>query len=504
MTRGVAHGRPDALFTWARARMGRWYFDALIALLSLFVCLLVIPLLAISQVPLWTGHFARWRYVVAFVLLAVLWIPGIMALVLHRRHFAVVSYLRGEEVDPAEVWNAAVLRVPASALIVTLVWSAVVMVPAVVFTGIAEGFNTATLIGAVFGGLVLACGAGALSFLLLELGLVPVAREVAELLPAEFSGLSWMTMGRRLALIISSAAMSAGGLTAGFVYGFDRRWRPWATVDVTLALVLTYIGLIVALVSFNVIRRIDEITGAFNRVGSERSARVLPSFGDDFDVFGQSFNQMVSVLETQSAELRASRARIVALSDDTRRQLERDLHDGAQQHLAVVGMHIARLERMTADRPELSACVEPLRGMLGGVADLMRTLARGIYPAELESDGITAALQSAQSLTRVPVRIRAGGLSEWPASISAALYFCCWEMVQLAERSGSERASVQIQLAEADDHVWFEFLAPHVGSNSQPDFSVFFEDRIGAVGGTVEIGIDQWETLTATGTVPLP
>lgn len=94
---------------------------------------------------------------------------------------------------------------------------------------------------------------------------------------------------------------------------------------------------------------------------------------------------------TQFADLRASRARIVEAGDRERRRLERDLHDGAQQHLVGVLLAIRLLRsRMDEASPELVDAEEEL---LGAIADL-RDLARGLYPVVLRDEGLPAAFSA--------------------------------------------------------------------------------------------------------------
>jgi signal transduction histidine kinase len=127
------------------------------------------------------------------------------------------------------------------------------------------------------------------------------------------------------------------------------------------------------------------------------------------------------------ADLQASRARLVAAGDAERRRLERDLHDGAQQRLVALGMHLRLLESRIQDDPaaaELLAAAAA--GELATSLDELRELARGIHPAVLEH-GLAAALDSLAGRAPVPTRVRFEGERPLPRPVELAAYFVASE-----------------------------------------------------------------------------
>jgi signal transduction histidine kinase len=145
-------------------------------------------------------------------------------------------------------------------------------------------------------------------------------------------------------------------------------------------------------------------------------------------------------LRAQLTELRASRTRIVQASDEERRRLERNLHDGAQQRLLSLGLALqlarAQLGPETNGAPELlSEAEDELRAAL----DELRELAHGIHPAILTDQGLAVALRSLAERSRVPVMIAAAPEQSLGESIEAAAYFLVSE--SLANCAKYARAS---------------------------------------------------------------
>jgi signal transduction histidine kinase len=109
--------------------------------------------------------------------------------------------------------------------------------------------------------------------------------------------------------------------------------------------------------------------------------------------------------------LRASLARVVAAANDERRRVERDIHDGAQQQLALIGVKLAYLERLAREDSAVAELAFQLRGDLENALAELRDLAHGIYPPLLESDGLRAALDEAVRRAPGPARLECRPIS---------------------------------------------------------------------------------------------
>jgi signal transduction histidine kinase len=209
----------------------------------------------------------------------------------------------------------------------------------------------------------------------------------------------------------------------------------------------------------------------------------------------------------QAADLRASRQRIVAAQDEERRRLERNIHDGAQQHLVALAVKL-RLAKglLLKDTDQGRRMLVELRGETDAALDTLRSLALGIYPPLLEDQGIAAALAAQYTRSSLPVRLETDGIRRYPIELEAAVYFCTLEALQNAakyahatqitisfrERDGSLEFSV------ADDGVGFDPSANGRGTGVQG-----IRDRISVFGGDATIESSPGRGTTVRGRVPI-
>lgn len=477
--------RMDALVDRARVVLGRWYLHGLVVATAILVVTVTVPLQNVTQVPFWTSGFGEWWYLGIFSAIAAVAAPFVLGLVVVPRHRAVLAHLRGQEVDPADVWRECVTRLPATAAVTTLVWGTVVVGAGVAVVGRWEDFSAATYVGAYASHALILVGVGAFYLMVWELALLPIAKEVAPRLPADFAETSRITGRRRLMLLNTAITFTVGSEAAGLSMGFSQDGRAWVVVLVTLGLVFTYVGVLLSLVAANVSRRVDELADALNGVASGReSVRILPTSGDEFDTVGRAFNRMVDLLDDHAAELRRSRARLVEVADGTRRVIERDLHDGAQQNLALVSMQLGRLESGCSALP-VAHRVRQIRSELSAVVAEMRALAHGIYPASLEAEGVASALRAAVRESDLMVTLDLSVSSRWSHGVESAVYFCCWEVLQRAGHAATD-PGVAITLQEGAGLAVVEIaICPALSADQADDLALFLQDRLGAVGGTV-------------------
>jgi PAS domain S-box-containing protein len=196
------------------------------------------------------------------------------------------------------------------------------------------------------------------------------------------------------------------------------------------------------------------------------------------------------VIEAQLAEVRASRARILDAADRARRDIERNLHDGAQQRLVSVALGLSiwlASQRDLADHRRA-----PIRDVLdelqAGLADL-RNLARGLHPAVLSDHGLEHALRALAQRAAVPVQLDAVLPAErLPMAIEAAAYFAVSEaLTNVARYARASQAVVRVR--ERDGHLHVSVrddgvggADPSVGSGLQG-----LRDRLAALDGTLAI-----------------
>jgi hypothetical protein len=140
----------------------------------------------------------------------------------------------------------------------------------------------------------------------------------------------------------------------------------------------------------------------------------------------------------QAAELRASRQRIVAAQDEERRRLERNIHDGAQQHLVALAVKLRLARSMLERDPDRGrTMLSEIEGEIGAATETIHALALGIYPPHLEEDGIGAALASHFARSDLPVRVDADGLSRHPLDIETAVMQAFYPHLTDARRASS-------------------------------------------------------------------
>lgn len=155
-------------------------------------------------------------------------------------------------------------------------------------------------------------------------------------------------------------------------------------------------------------------------------------------------------IEEQLEQVRASRARIVEAGDIARRQLERDLHDGAQQRLVTLtlalGMARGRAEGVD---PELESLLEAASKEAAKALLELRELARGIHPAVLTEAGLSGAVQALVGRSPVTTTITAMPEGRYPAPIEATAYFVVSEaLANMAKHAPAANAHIAIRQLE--------------------------------------------------------
>jgi signal transduction histidine kinase len=155
------------------------------------------------------------------------------------------------------------------------------------------------------------------------------------------------------------------------------------------------------------------------------------------------------------AELAASRARLVATADATRRRIERDLHDGAQQHLVSLALQLRAVQRaVPSGAGELARQLDGLATALIEVLEELREIAHGLHPAKLAERGLRNALKALARRSAVPVRldVRVEGRLVEPVE-TAAYYVVAEALTNAAKHAHATVAEVQVVAGEGVLHV---------------------------------------------------
>ena len=212
-------------------------------------------------------------------------------------------------------------------------------------------------------------------------------------------------------------------------------------------------------------------------------------------------------LRRTNEELRASRLRLVSAADAERRRIERDIHDGAQQHLVALAVNLGLARQLLADESEDRAAVaeildEVTNDVRTTIAEV-RDLAHGIYPPLLRQAGLPDALKAAARRSPVPVSVEAADVGRPGPDVEAALYFCVLEALQnVAKHAPDATAAVRLSLDAATSELLLEVsddgpgFDPSDADGGQGQQNM--ADRLGAVGGTAS-----WTSTPGRGTTVL-
>jgi signal transduction histidine kinase len=196
-------------------------------------------------------------------------------------------------------------------------------------------------------------------------------------------------------------------------------------------------------------------------------------------------------LQLRLVELRASRQRLVSAQDEERRRLERNLHDGAQQHLVALKVKLGLAEMLLGRDPQrASATLEQLKTDADEALETLRDLARGIYPPLLADRGLVAAIESQARKATVAVRVDGEGIGRYSQEVEAAVYFSVLEALQNVQKYAGASAVVvtlrarvdRLEFSVEDDGRGFDVATVSRGSGLTN-----MEDRLDALGGELRV-----------------
>jgi signal transduction histidine kinase len=216
---------------------------------------------------------------------------------------------------------------------------------------------------------------------------------------------------------------------------------------------------------------------------------------------------LTAELRQRLEDLRSSRQRLVQAQDEERRRLERNLHDGAQQHLVAIKVKIGLAQMLVAKAPDRArATVTALKADADEALETLRDLARGIYPPLLADKGLVVALESQARKATVPVTVEAEGVDRYTQESESTVYFCVLEALQNVQKYASA-TRVLIRLRGERDVLTFDvtddghgFDVAHVRRGTG---LTNMSDRVDALGGRVEITSTPGAGTTLRGEIPV-
>jgi signal transduction histidine kinase len=229
--------------------------------------------------------------------------------------------------------------------------------------------------------------------------------------------------------------------------------------------------------------------------------RLPPEAEERLEKFSELIATAIANAET-SAELAASRRRIVAAADEARRRIERDLHDGIQQRLIALNFRVRGMTRRPPEElPEIAA---ELSDDLKDVTDELREVSRGIHPAILTEAGLGPALRALARRSNVPIEAEVNVDRRLPADVEAAAYYIVSEALTNVERHA--RANVVHLGASSDDGaLTLEVCDDGIGGVDAARGSgvLGLTDRVEALGGTISIASPPCGGTTLSARLPV-
>ena len=216
--------------------------------------------------------------------------------------------------------------------------------------------------------------------------------------------------------------------------------------------------------------------------------------------------RLQSELQDQLQLVTESRTRIVSATEEERRRLERDLHDGAQQRLVAVMLALqqAREAVGAADDPAVGQRLDAAAAELNDAIRELRELARGIHPAILEEEGLGAAVSGLARRAGLPVEVHAALDGRLPPLVESTAYFTIAEALTNAQRHANA-TQAEIHLAHADGRLDLRVIDDGAGGADPARGTGLrgLADRVSALGGEFEVTSTSAGGTTVHASIPV-
>ena len=322
-----------------------------------------------------------------------------------------------------------------------------------------------------------------------------VVEEVARLLPVDMAGLvrydphgtltyvaSWGKTADHTPVGSRWGGQGTNIATAVFETGRSGRVESWAEATGPLAVAAREVGARSSVaMPITVEGRLWGVLGA----ATSREDPLPPDAEARLVSFGELVATAIANAESRAA-LMASRARIVAAADETRRRIERDLHDGTQQQLVTLMLDLREVQAEAP--PELRGGLSRIAERVTGVLDQVREISRGIHPAILSEGGLTMALMALARRSAVPVELDLRTGRRLPDQVEVAAYYAVSEALANAAKH-AHASAVHVEVDAPDATLRLAIRDDGIGGADPAKGSGLtgLRDRIEAVGGTFDV-----------------
>jgi signal transduction histidine kinase len=220
------------------------------------------------------------------------------------------------------------------------------------------------------------------------------------------------------------------------------------------------------------------------------SKREPETFAMDTEQRLSGFTELAATAISNAAsreELIASRRRIVAVADDIRRAIERDLHDGIQQRLVTIALQLGAVaDTVPGERLDLRAPLIQAGVALRGVLDELREISRGVHPAILSEGGLGPALKALARRSPLPVELHLSSVERLSQPVEVAAYYVVSEALTNAAKHAHATVA-QVNLEVDDGRLRLAVVDDGVGGADAAHGSgiLGLTDRVEALGGSI-------------------
>jgi signal transduction histidine kinase len=239
-------------------------------------------------------------------------------------------------------------------------------------------------------------------------------------------------------------------------------------------------------------------------VGTARNEPLPPGTERRIEDFADLVSTAIANAEIR-VELTASRARIVTAADHARQRFERDLHDGAQQHVVSLGLQLRAVEALVSpEQHELRTQMSSAVVGLGAIGAELREISRGIHPAILSRGGLGPAIKGLARRSPIPVGLDLSVNSRMPEQVEVAAYYVVAEaLTNAAKYARASEVTVRAGIANGSLHLTIVddgIGGAVVGSGSG---LIGLKDRVAALGGHLDVVSPAGRGTTLAATIPL-
>lgn len=319
------------------------------------------------------------------------------------------------------------------------------------------------------------------------------------------------TVRSRMIFAVAPIALGAGGLgMLLFVQPDVPHDQLLVRVVFLNAIAIGFLCIFAPLLARSVTLPLRELTAGAERLKHADFGTPVPELAsDEFGVLARTLNEAMGGMADRrrlAKEVRASRSRIVAAADESRKRIERNIHDGAQQRLVALALDVRLLAEQapSLSTDELAAAHQRIGADLKAALGELRELARGLHPSVLTTDGLGPAIEQLASRSSIRVTVDVTE-TRFPEAVETACYFTVAEaLANVAKYAEATEAVVRVE--QQDGRIRLQVSDNGVGGADPKAGSGLtgLVDRIAALDGTLTVDSPPGVGTTLTVELPLP